>query len=475
MDWSGPAPCPHFRPRQGRCRSSGSCRLSCPHRITSQIPLGSIVAATLQGFQLGNQVAADRLDLRRIVDIMDAEDDVLCAGVGELAEAIDDLRRRLAGEIDALECRALDLVRVASDFLAMLAKHLVLVMDRRRAAEDVGRVGVLGDDQEGLPLAAATDHDRDPWPRDRLRRVHQSPCVVLAAVELAFGAALAKEHLVGDLERLVEHLESLAEWRERKAESLGFFLVPGGTDPEPGPTTRQDVERRGGFDPQARFAVVDATDHQPEPSPRRVRGHEPERRPALEHRVLGRADATDLEEVVHDPDRVKTDIVGLAGDAAQRRADRSRAAGPGERGNLQADLHRTCLRMRGWAARRLPAGGRSIVGCTMLAARPKARRIPADYAVWGRRVERPSVIVRCGGAEPQAPGRDVGHPSRRTVREDPPPSLPARRVLSAVGGITVATEAAPQDVEPLVVPPAAIPHSVMLALVAVTLCRLCSG
>src|SRR5258705_10875073 len=132
MDWSGPAPCPHFRPRQGRCRSSrwcrpacppaGSCRLSCPHRITGQIPLGSIVAATLQGFQLGNQVPADRLDLRRIVDVVDAEDDVLCAGVGELAEAIDDLGRRLAGEIDALECRALDLVRVASDFLAMLAK-----------------------------------------------------------------------------------------------------------------------------------------------------------------------------------------------------------------------------------------------------------------------------------------------------------------------------------------------------------------
>ena len=40
------------------------------------------------------------------------------------------------------------------------------------------------------------------------------------------------------------------------------------------------------------------------------------------------ADAPDLEEVVHDPDRVEADVVGLAGDAGERRADLGVAAGP---------------------------------------------------------------------------------------------------------------------------------------------------
>ena len=35
---------------------------------------------------------------------------------------------------------------------------------------------------------------------------------------------------------------------------------------------------------------------------------------ALEHRLLDRADAADLEEVVHDPDRVEADVVRVAHD-----------------------------------------------------------------------------------------------------------------------------------------------------------------
>ena len=65
----------------------------------------------------------------------------------------------------------------------------------------------------------------------------------------------------------------------------------------------------------------------------------PERRPALEHRLLGPADAADLEEVVHDPDRVEAGLVGVADDPGERRADRLGAARPGERGDLEADLH----------------------------------------------------------------------------------------------------------------------------------------
>ena len=41
-----------------------------------------------------------------------------------------------------------------------------------------------------------------------------------------------------------------------------------------------------GLDPQARVAVVDAADHQPEPGPLGMGGHEAEGRHALEHRLV---------------------------------------------------------------------------------------------------------------------------------------------------------------------------------------------
>src|SRR3954453_19425652 len=84
---------------------------------------------------------------------------------------------------------------------------------------------------------------------------------------------------------------------------------------------------------------MDAADHQPEARPLRMRGHETEGRRALEHRLLGTADAADLEEMVHYPDRIEADLVGVLHDARERRPDRLRPTGPGERADLQADLH----------------------------------------------------------------------------------------------------------------------------------------
>ena len=139
---------------------------------------------------------------------------------------------------------------------------------------------------------------------------------------LALAAALALPHRVGDLERLLEHLETDAEVREREAEAARLVLVPGGTDAEPGPAAGQDVERRGGLHPQRRVPVVDAADHQAEAGALRVRGHEAERGPALEHRVVDRPDAPDLEEMVHHPDRIEADVVGVADDLGEGRGDR---------------------------------------------------------------------------------------------------------------------------------------------------------
>ena len=141
-------------------------------------------------------------------------------------------------------------------------------------------------------------------------------------------------------EGLLEHLEPVAQGREREAEAARLVLVPGGPDAEPRSAAGEDVQRGRGLDPEPRVPVVDAADHEPEPGVLRVRGQEPEGGHAFEHRLLGLADAADLEEVVHDPDRIEAHVVGLAGDPGERRPDGLPASGPGERADLQADLHR---------------------------------------------------------------------------------------------------------------------------------------
>ena len=55
-----------------------------------------------------------------------------------------------------------DLGRVAADVGAVVAQHLELVRERRRAAGDVAHVGVLRDEAQRAALAAAPDHDRRP-------------------------------------------------------------------------------------------------------------------------------------------------------------------------------------------------------------------------------------------------------------------------------------------------------------------------
>ena len=250
------------------------------------------------------------------------EDDVLGAGVGQVAEAVDDLGRRLgAGRRRASEIRTFWSVEcsissgsrpTAAQCSARIAylrampsgdpKTLLASAywaTRRRvffSPPPPIMIGTLGRDSDCGELSS-----RSAW-NSRPRNASSRP-------------ALALPHPVGDLERLLEHLEPLAERREREPERPRLVLVPGGPDAEPGPAARQDVERRRGLDPQARVAVVDATDHQAEPRALRVRGHEPERGPALEHRLLDLADAPDLEEMVHDPDRIEADVVGLADDA----------------------------------------------------------------------------------------------------------------------------------------------------------------
>jgi len=64
-----------------------------------------------------------------------------------------------------------------------------------------------------------------------------------------------------------------------------------------------------------------------------------ERRVALEHLVLRRADIRDLEEVVHDPQARHAGLVGVAGDPGEGGADAGGSTRPGEVRDTQSDFH----------------------------------------------------------------------------------------------------------------------------------------
>src|SRR3954454_7254422 len=162
----------------------------------------------------------------------------------------------------------------------------------------------------------------------------------LPSAVLLLRASFALEHPMGDRERFLEHLETFTERRERETERSGFILVPGGPDAEPRAAARQDVEGRRSLHPESGVPVVHAADHETESRARRVRGHEPERRPAFEHRFFRPAVAPDLEEMVHDPDRIEAGVVGRPDDFREGQADGLGAARPRERVDLEAELHR---------------------------------------------------------------------------------------------------------------------------------------
>ena len=73
-----------------------------------------------------------------------------------------------------------------------------------------------------------------------------------------------------------------------------------------------------------------------------VGGQEAERGVRLQHVVLRRTDAADLEEVVHHRDVAEADPVGGPGYLGEFGPERCRAVRPGEIRNLQTDVHQEC-------------------------------------------------------------------------------------------------------------------------------------
>src|SRR5918994_2559555 len=132
-----------------------------------------------------------------------------------------------------------DLAEVAPEPLAVALEHADEVPDAVGVAEEVRRVGVLGDHAERLLLAAAADHDRDVS-ADRLRVVERlADGVVFALV----AGPLLGEHGAGDVERVLEPLEALAESAEAEVVGPVLGLEPGGPKTVDGPAGGDRGER----------------------------------------------------------------------------------------------------------------------------------------------------------------------------------------------------------------------------------------
>ena len=101
-------------------------------------------------------------------------------------------------------------------------------------------------------------------------------------------------------------------------------------------------------------------------------GNKPERRIALEHRILGRCDSLHLEEVVHDRERAYANPFGTLSEVGDTVADAGRTASPVEPPQVEVEMHATVLarptnliarqarksEMATTAAHRVLAGGR---------------------------------------------------------------------------------------------------------------------
>ncbi|MQA81797.1 MAG: MFS transporter [Streptosporangiales bacterium] len=126
---------------------------------------------------------------------------------------------------------------------------------------------------------------------------------------------------------------------ERDAETARLLLVPARADAEPRTTAGEDVERRHGLQQDAGMAVVDAGHERAELQPLGARRGPGQGRVGLEHRLLGRTEHRDLEEVVHGPQAVDAGVLSAGDDALHQRGDARGAVTGGELAYVQADLH----------------------------------------------------------------------------------------------------------------------------------------
>src|ERR671914_12804 len=245
--------------RRPQSALSGRDRMAPPSAPQGACPATLDPSGRLRGENRPERPARER-DRFQVVHVRDSQRQTLDAGVNEssrllgdpvrvaghhrcaeallgyagASEEIDLGHRRLVRRRDRQDAESGlgDLGRLAPDVLAMARQHLHQVLGPRRVTQDVATVGVLGDQAQRFPLAAAADDDRNVATQ-RLGVVQGPVDAEVAALE---GGALLREHGARDLKGVLEHLEAPTQRREVEADGAGRLLQPRPPDREPSPT-----------------------------------------------------------------------------------------------------------------------------------------------------------------------------------------------------------------------------------------------
>ena len=229
-------------------------------------------------------------------------------------------------------------------------EHLQLAGDLVEAGREVGHLGVLGHEAQGLLLPLAADHDGGPTGRDRCGAVDGGLDPVVLALDRG---ELTAEHRPADDQGLLQALEALLHRREVDPEAFVLDVEPGGADAEERSSARDDVQRGDDLGEDGGVPVGHAGDQGAELHGVRAGRQRTEEGVGLEHLELRRAHHGQLVEVVHHHDGVGAGVLGGDGHGRHLLEEVARfRVRVGEVRDLQSDLDH---------AARMPGAGRGLL------------------------------------------------------------------------------------------------------------------
>src|SRR5215207_311634 len=141
-----------------------------------------------------------------------------------------------------------------------------------------------------------------------LREVERALQAVVLPLEGSLVAALTAPHAQADLDRLLQHLETLPLRREGYPESARLFFVVARADAEPGAALGEDVQRGHRLCQDGRVTEMHPRNHRSEHGPLRVGGQKRQGRVALRFVRLRSPHYRMLPDVVRDADAVETSL-----------------------------------------------------------------------------------------------------------------------------------------------------------------------